>query len=75
MGEVKIKSYYEIRYHPERRIMVKDHCGFFDVICEELAGNRYKVTPRSRAVINETNDKFKVSMTNALKAALKDLED
>lgn len=70
-----MKSYYELRYHPDRRIMVKDNCGFFDITCEDLMTSRYKVTARSRAVIYETHEKFKPAMIAALKAALADLED
>lgn len=75
MGEVKMKSYYELRYHPDRRIMVKDNCGFFDITCEDMMTNRYKITSRSRSVINETHDQFKTAMIAALKAALRDLEN
>ena len=70
-----MKSYYELRYHPDRRIMIKDNCGFYDITCEDMMTSRYKITSRSRAVINETHDQFKTAMIAALKAALRDLEN
>lgn len=70
-----MKSYYELRYHPSRRIMIKDNCGFFDVTCEDMRINRYKVTSRSRAVIEQSFDDLKPAMIAALNAAIKDLEN
>ena len=73
MGEIKIKAYFEIRYRADRRIMVKENCGFYDVICEDLVAHRFKVTAKSKAIIEAVFSDYKSAMTAALQAALSDI--